>query len=358
MRRRATLFLTALSFVFVGSACADSHDGARAYDHGNDHITQEVHINADTEDAVKIAHISKTQSPNSSTLQITPQTPIETRPAPVSQAGFQAKVPLDCVGVIKQGGAVRCQTLPDQKVKIARTPDDFYYETADKDGILLVGFDRDEKRTIISADQSVIDYNFTPRDYKISRIDGLPPSQVSSFSEAQLKKIRSSTARKTKGFASRAQNVGLVDGFTYPVEDARKTSPFGAQRILNGEPKRPHFGVDMAAPVGTPIYAPADGTISLADDDLYFEGAMVMIDHGQGLNSMYLHVSEIYVEAGQWVKRGDKIAAIGSKGRSTGPHLCWRLKWRNRNLDPEILTEWPIDAPIDGTEGDTHNEHH
>ena len=93
--------------------------------------------------------------------------------------------------------------------------------------------------------------------------------------------------------------------------------------------------------MGTPIYAPADGIVSLADDDLYFEGAMVMLDHGQGLNSMYLHVSDIFVEAGQSVKQGDKIATVGSRGRSTGPHLCWRLKWRNRNLDPELLTKWP-----------------
>ena len=96
----------------------------------------------------------------------------------------------------------------------------------------------------------------------------------------------------------------------------------------------------MAAPVGTPIYAPADGVVSLSDDDLYFEGAMVLLDHGQGLISMYLHVDETMVEPGQQVKRGEQIATVGSKGRSTGPHLCWRLKWRNRNLDPELLTQW------------------
>ena len=125
------------------------------------------------------------------------------------------------------------------------------------------------------------------------------------------------------------------------LKEFTKTSPFGAQRILNGEPKKPHMGVDIAAPTGTPIYAPADGVVSLADDDLYFEGAMVLLDHGQGLISMYLHVNEIFVEPGQAVKRGDQIATVGSKGRSTGPHLCWRLKWRNRNLDPELLTQWP-----------------
>ena len=248
---------------------------------------------------------------------------------------------LTCVGVPKQGGAVKCQTLPNAKVKVGRSEDDFYYENADENGEIIVGFDRDETRTLISVTNETVEYNFTPRDYDISRIDGLPPSQVSSFTEAQLKRIRSSTARKSVGFESRVTQVGLKDGFIFPLKTWNKSSPFGAQRILNGEAKRPHYGVDIAAPVGTPIYAPADGIVSLADDDLYFEGAMVMLDHGQGLNSMYLHVSEIYVEAGQAVKQGDKIAAVGSRGRSTGPHLCWRMKWRNRNLDPELLTQWP-----------------
>ena len=262
-----------------------------------------------------------------------------TNPAVITPAHLQQR--LVCTGVPEQGGAVKCQTSPNAQVKIGRSEDDFYYERASDTGEIIVGFDRDETRALISVDDEVVEYNFTPRDYDVSRIDGLPPSQVSSFTEAQLKRIRSSSARKKIGFESRAQNIGLTNGFIHPLENWNKSSPFGAQRILNGEAKRPHYGVDIAAPVGTVIYAPADGIVSLADDDLYFEGAMVMLDHGQGLNSMYLHVSDIFVEAGQAVKQGEKIAAVGSRGRSTGPHLCWRLKWRNRNLDPELLTQWP-----------------
>ena len=137
--------------------------------------------------------------------------------------------------------------------------------------------------------------------------------------------------------------MGFKDGFINPLENMNKTSPFGSQRILNGIPKKPHYGVDIAAKVGTKIYAPADGVISLSDDDLYFEGSMVLIDHGQGLISMYLHTEENLVHEGEHVKQGQLIATVGSKGRSTGPHLCWRLKWRNRNLDPETLTRWPKD---------------
>ena len=275
------------------------------------------------------------QSANQAVLApVTP--PAEKVPEVLPQAS-----PLFCEGVKEQGGAVLCQTAPNAKVKIGRSNTDFYYENADSQGRLIVGFDRDERFTFVEFGERRVNFELTPREYDISRIDGLPPSQVSSFNEDQLKRIRSSSARKKVGFASRAKEVGLKDGFIFPLKEWRKTSPFGAQRILNGEPKKPHYGVDIAAPVGTPIYAPADGIVSLADDDLYFEGAMVLLDHGQGLISMYLHVSEIFVEEGQAVKQGEKIAAIGSRGRSTGPHLCWRMKWRNRNLDPELLTKWP-----------------
>ena len=251
---------------------------------------------------------------------------------------------ISCTGVAQQGGAVLCQTRPNAKVKVARSEKDFYFENADENGQIIIGFDRDETKNFVEVSGERVSFDLKSRDYDTSRIDGLPPSQVSTFSEAQLKRIRSSSARKKMGFSSRAKEMGFKDGFDLPIKDKfTKTTNFGAQRILNGEPKRPHYGVDLAAPVGTPIYAPADGVVSLADDDLYFEGAMVLLDHGQGLISMYLHTDKILVEPGQRVLQGEQIATVGSKGRSTGPHLCWRLKWRNRNLDPLLLTEWPND---------------
>ena len=266
-------------------------------------------------------------------------------PTPISQSepALSEKISgLSCTGVVQQGGAVLCQTKPNAKVKIARSEKDFYFETANDKGQIIIGFDRDEGANFIEAAGERVSFDLTPREYDTSRIDGLPPSQVSTFTEAQLKRIRSSSARKKTGFASRAGSMGFETGFDLPIKDKfTKTTNFGAQRILNGEPKKPHYGVDLAAPIGTPIYAPADGIVSLADDDLYFEGAMVLLDHGQGLISMYLHTDKILVKPGQAVKRGEQIATVGSKGRSTGPHLCWRLKWRNRNLDPELLTQWP-----------------
>jgi len=251
---------------------------------------------------------------------------------------------ISCQGVFEQGGAVQCNTYPNATVEIGGLK-----TKSNQDGFVLLGFDRDaptqEKIVVSYGDNTAFGKTFeiTPREYAISRIDGLPPSQVSTFSEAQLVRIRASSARKKTGFASREKTLWFKDGFDYPLKELNKTSPFGAQRILNGVTKKPHYGVDIAAPVGTPIYAPADGVVSMADDDLYFEGAMILLDHGQGLISMYLHVSAIDVKPGQTVKRGEKIGEVGSKGRSTGPHLCWRLKWRNRHLDPELLTKWPTE---------------
>jgi len=263
-----------------------------------------------------------------------------------SQGESEAKEPappLNCEGVFEQGGAAVCTGIPNSALVIDGTLVPTNYE-----GKAIIGFDRDAPSIVNVGYANVaswfkISLNIKPREYAISRIDGLPPSQVSTFSEAQLKRIRASSARKKLGFASRQQMLWFEDGFDYPLKQFTKTSPFGAQRILNGEAKKPHYGVDIAAPVGTPIYAPADGVVSMADDDLYFEGAMILLDHGQGLISMYLHVSAIDVKPGQEVKRGEKIGEVGSKGRSTGPHLCWRLKWRNRHLDPELLTQWPTE---------------
>ena len=314
-------WLTSLALIVAisGSACAQEQQTISVQPDVMSGVISDVISAAPTEDAITLHADVRVKVP----------------PVPTTA--------ISCKGVAKQGGAVLCQTAPNAKVKVARSEKDFYFENADEHGHIIIGFDRDEKSNFVEVGGERVSFDLRPRDYDTSRIDGLPPSQVSTFSAAQLKRIRSSSARKKIGFSSRETNMGFRDGFTSPIKEFRKTTNFGAQRILNGEPKKPHYGVDMAAPVGTPIYAPADGTVSLADDDLYFEGAMVLLDHGQGLISMYLHTDTILVEPGQRVTRGEQIATVGSKGRSTGPHLCWRLKWRNRNLDPELLTQWPHD---------------
>ena len=248
---------------------------------------------------------------------------------------------LDCHGIAKQGGLVVCQTTPNAKVDVGRSETDTYTQTADKNGIIIVGFDRDEPAAFVRVGDARVDFDITPREYDTSRIDGLPKNMVSEYTAEELKKIRAASALKKVGFASKVEEIGFKDGFIYPVTEHIKTTNFGAQRILNGDPKRPHFGVDLAAPKGTPILAPADGIVSLASEEMYFEGSLIMIDHGQGLISYYLHNEDVMVVDGQRVVQGQQIGTVGSRGRSTGPHLCWRLKWRGRNLDPELLTAWP-----------------
>jgi murein DD-endopeptidase MepM/ murein hydrolase activator NlpD len=240
-----------------------------------------------------------------------------------------------CDGPAKQGGVVVCETAPGSRIQLGEAD-----TRPDKEGYFVVGFDRDALPTEVALvwlpSGEVVEHTFSiaQRDYSVSRIDGLPPEQVDQYTEGQRSRIESSSARKKIGDASRAKMSAFRQGFDSPLE-GRKTSPFGAQRILNGLSKRPHYGVDLAAPLGSPIRSPADGIVTLADEDLYFEGAMIVIDHGQGLLSKYLHLGRVDVSPGELVRRGQTIGAVGSKGRSTGPHLCWRLKWRDRNLDPE-----------------------
>ena len=250
-----------------------------------------------------------------------------------------------CWGIPKQGGLIACRIAMNDGLTINGS----VYTPYMKDGVILIGLDRDAPRKLKATLQNghfrepiiKLEFDIEPREYDTSRIDGLPKNMVSEYTPEEIKRIRAATKRKKIGFASNIDTLGFSKGFIYPVTDHIKTTNFGAQRILNGESKRPHYGVDLAAPKGTPILAPADGIVSLADDDMYFEGSLIMIDHGQGLISYYLHNEEVLVSAGDVVRQGQKIGTVGSKGRSTGPHLCWRLKWHGRNLDPELLTNWP-----------------
>ena len=127
-----------------------------------------------------------------------------------------------------------------------------------------------------------------------------------------------------------------ANGFAWPAK-GRISGVYGSQRVLNGEPRRPHFGLDIAASEGTDVLAPADGLITLTHPDMYFSGGTIILDHGQGLSSTFLHLSKILVEAGTFVKQGDLIARIGATGRASGPHLDWRMNWLDRRVDPQPL---------------------
>ena len=237
-----------------------------------------------------------------------------------------------------QGGWIMLRADPGSVVSI----DGQAQTTAPASGLVILGLDRDAaavaKVTLQVRGGAVREpFPITPVAYDVQRIDGLPEDQVAPSDPALLERIKRELAFKQKALASQDASESFRTGFIWPVEHAIKTSAFGPQRILNGVPKTPHYGVDLAVPTGTPIHAPADGLVVLAEPHMHFEGGLTLIDHGQGLISMYLHQSAQSVVAGQRVRQGQAIGAVGMTGRATGPHLCWRMTWRGRHMDPSLL---------------------
>lgn len=253
---------------------------------------------------------------------------------------FAAPPPLRLSGDYRQGGFAFGRTAPRADLWL----DEEAIGRAGPSGLFVVGFDRDAAATstlrVSSAGSSVSHiFDLTPGDFDIQRISGLPADQVSPSDPALLARLREQNALKQAALASRIDTEDFRGGFAMPLpaRSWRRTGRFGGQRILNGEAKRPHYGTDLAAPKGTAILAPAGGVVSMAASGMHFEGGLTMIDHGQGLVSIYLHQSKIICRAGQRVARGEKIGEVGATGRATGPHLCWRMTWRGRHLDPMLM---------------------
>jgi len=209
-------------------------------------------------------------------------------------------------------------------------------------GVFLLGFGRDAPATaevvITGRDGGVERREITvaQREYRIQRIDGLPGEKVTP-PESVLERIRSEGARVSAARAVDDERTDFLDGFVWPLT-GRISGVYGSQRVLNGEPRRPHFGVDVAAPTGTPVVAPADAIVRLAEPDLYFSGGTLIMDHGHGLTSTFIHLSRVLVEPGQHVRQGEVVAEVGATGRATGPHLDWRMNLFDARLDPALLT--------------------
>lgn len=240
-------------------------------------------------------------------------------------------------GNFAQGGLVFGQAEPGAVARL-----DGEDVMVGENGEFVVGFGRDSALTsllvVTFSNGEVQRYalELEDREFPVQRIDGLDQSKVSGFTEAQLEKIAADRDKKNAARENTQSGADWLGGFDWPAT-GRISGVFGSQRILNGEPKRPHSGVDVAAPTGTPIRAPADGVVTLAETDMYFEGGLVFLDHGHWLESSFLHMSRIDVEPGQRVEKGEIIGAIGSTGRSTGPHLHWGMKWKGRMVDPQLL---------------------
>ena len=207
------------------------------------------------------------------------------------------------------------------------------------DGFFAFGLGRDRKNDIIiSINSKKIIKKVLKREYNIQRIDGLEEKKVTPPEEV-YERIK----RENKWIGeARSINSDLTffkKNFINPLENAIVTGVYGSQRILNGKPKWPHYGIDFAADEGTEIKAMLDGVVTLAEPDLFYTGGTLIFDHGHGVSTLYMHMKKILVKKDQKVKQGDIIGTVGSTGRSTGAHLDVRLNWFNVRLDPATVLD-------------------
>ena len=211
------------------------------------------------------------------------------------------------------------------------------------DGQFLFGLGRNAPAisTFVVTDVAGVtteaEFKVAPRSYNIQKVDGVPQRTVEPPA-GQLQRIRSDSALVIQARRLVSDKTDFLSGFIKPLEGTI-TGVYGSQRFYNGVPKSPHYGLDYAAPTGTIVKAPAAGIVRMAHDDLFYSGGTLIIDHGHGLSSSFLHLSEILVEEGKRVQSGEPIARVGSTGRATGAHLDWRMNWLNQRVDPALVLE-------------------
>ncbi|TKB03792.1 M23 family metallopeptidase [Alteromonas portus] len=251
--------------------------------------------------------------------------------------GLSSQEQIDVVlnGKFTQGALLRGQAPVGAKVTLNGEP-----VQTNKDGKFVVGFEREaqlQQTLAVELDNGKKwqrDITLEKREYNIQRIDGLEQKMVTPPAEvtARIKQDNINVANARSG---NTDLDALFTRFEWPAKGAI-TGVYGSQRILNGVPKWPHYGLDIANETGTPVYAPVDGVVTMADD-LYYSGNTLILDHGMRVFSTFLHMDTITVEVGDTVKQGEQIGTIGSTGRSTGPHLDWRINLGNIRLDPHTI---------------------
>jgi len=253
---------------------------------------------------------------------------------------------IDLEGRLTQGGMVWGNVVPGSAVTLDSDPLDVL-----ADGTVFAGFGRDAAATselVVSAEggKCVQTLQIARRDYNIQRVEGVPQETVTPPPE-RMERIRRERelVRVAKGQALQRPDLlqGALAGFEWPAVGPI-SGVYGSQRIYNGEPRSPHYGVDVAMPAGTAVLAPTAGVVTLAEPDLFYSGGTIILDHGYRLSSSFLHLSKVLVEVGQEVKSGEVIGEIGSSGRATGAHLDWRMSWRAQRIDPQLLAP-PMPKP-------------
>ena len=207
------------------------------------------------------------------------------------------------------------------------------------DGFFVFGLGRDRKNdVVITINKKKIVKKVYKRKYNIQRIDGLEEKKVTPPEEV-YERIKKENKWIGEARAIDSNLTFFTKKFIIPVENAIISGVYGSQRILNGKPKWPHYGLDFAADKGTEIKAMLDGKVTLAESDLFYTGGTLMFDHGHGISTLYMHMEKILVKKGQKVKQGDIIGTVGSTGRATGAHLDVRLNWFQTRLDPATVLD-------------------
>ena len=240
---------------------------------------------------------------------------------------------LELRGDFIQGNLIVGKVKPNVKVLI----DKIEIKVSDK-GFFVFGLSKNRKNdltieTIEGHKSKIIIKKVFKKTYRVQKIDGLPSKQVTPPKELyeRIKKDNIIIG------AARSVNSDLTffnNNFTVPIKNSIITGVYGSQRILNGIPKSPHYGLDFAAKEGTAIKAMLDGVVTLSEKDLYYTGGTIIFDHGHGVSTLYMHMKDIFVKKGQKIKQGEIIGTVGKTGRSTGAHLDIRLNWFDVKLDP------------------------
>ena len=246
-------------------------------------------------------------------------------------------------------GIVFPSSVPQGAMVIGKVPSGSTVRHAGRDlrvtgyGSVVFGVGRDEAGPVTvevnapGAPPRRIEIRVTPRDWPIERINGVPPKTVNppkAIAERIAREQAQVVAQRTRD----GEETGFAQHFIWPVQ-GRISGRFGNQRVYNGTPKSAHSGMDIAAANGTPVKAPADGVVTFAAPDLYLTGGTLLIDHGHGISSNFLHLSRIDVKVGDTVKQGEVVAAVGATGRATGPHLHWGMNWFDVRIDPLLVLE-------------------
>ena len=250
-------------------------------------------------------------------------------------SAFNAQAEIKLSGEIKQGGLIIGKT--DQNNVVMLNDKQL---TVSAQGDYVFAFSRDDKKqytlTVTSPTGTTEKKTFTPapREYKISRVEGISKKIMNPNKKANIRAQQDRAAIvKVRKISSNL--TAFSQGFIAP-RSSRITGVYGSQRFYNGVPKNPHFGVDYAGKIGAPVKAPASGTVLLWVPDMFYSGGTLIIDHGHGITSNFLHLSASMVKAGDTVKQGQVIAKVGNSGRVTGPHLDWRMNWHNVRFDPQL----------------------